>query len=97
MKKVVIITFFFLHVACFLQAQLILVPIGSKANEQKPFPKTVVYNQLPFTDDFSDYEGIPNPNKWQQGNVVVNRGYQYNPPSLGVATLDATDLYGKQL
>ncbi len=95
MKKVVIITFFFLHVACFLQAQLILVPIGSKANEQKPFPKTVVYNQLPFTDDFSDYEGIPNPNKWQQGNVVVNRGYQYNPPSLGVATLDATDLYGK--
>ena len=44
---------------------------------------------LPFWDDFSTYEGIPDPAKWiNSEGVYVNRTQAINPPTLGVATLD---------
>lgn len=50
---------------------------------------------LPFIDDFSSYTGEPNSVLWQESNVLVNRGYQYLPPTVGVATLDILDKSGK--
>lgn len=76
-------------------AQTIISPIGSFANAGMQKAQSSVDIFLPFIDDFSNYIGIPNPDKWETFGVVVNSSYQFNPPSVGVATLDATDIYGK--
>ena len=75
-------------------SQLILCP-ASRQIDQSNLTKVATYNLLPFIDDFSDYEGLPNQSKWLSGGVVINPNYQFNPPTVGVATLDATDYYGK--
>lgn len=76
-------------------AQIIISPIGSFADTQKQKRQSSDDIFLPFIDDFSNYVGIPNPDKWESFGAVVNSSYQFNPPSVGVATLDATDIYGK--
>ena len=76
-------------------AQTIISPIGSFANAGMQKAQSSVDIFLPLIDDFSNYIGIPNPDKWETFGVVVNSSYQFNPPSVGVATLDATDIYGK--
>ncbi len=78
-----------------LPAQIIVTSIGSLA--ERDFQKAVseIYNSLPFLDDFSSYCGVPDRNKWEASCAVVNQGFQFNPPTIGVATLDATDLYGR--
>lgn len=76
-------------------AQIIISPIGSFADTQKQKRQSSDDIFLPFIDDFSNYVGIPNPDKWESFGAVVNCSYQFNPPSVGVATLDATDIYGK--
>lgn len=75
-------------------SQLILSP-ASRQIDQNRLTKVATYNLLPFIDDFSDYEGLPNQSKWLSGGVVINPNYQFNPPTVGVATLDAIDYYGK--
>ena len=76
-------------------AQIIISPIGSFADTQKQKRQSSDDIFLPFIDDFSNYVGIPNPDKWETFGAVVNCSYQFNPPSVGVVTLDATDIYGK--
>ncbi len=49
---------------------------------------------LPFLDDFSSYKGYPDPRFWSDSNVYVNDTYGVDPPTLGVATLDAIDKTG---
>ncbi|MDR1973564.1 MAG: T9SS type A sorting domain-containing protein [Bacteroidales bacterium] len=49
---------------------------------------------LPFIDDFSNQSPLPNPLKWQDQNVFVNRTFGIFPPTTGVATFDALDQYG---
>lgn len=50
---------------------------------------------LPFVDDFSDYIGYPNPALWQDRYAFVNRTFAIQPPTMGVATLDALDENGR--
>lgn len=76
-------------------AQIIISPIGSFADTQEQKRQSSDDIFLPFIDDFSNYVGIPNSDKWESFGAVVNCSYQFNPPSVGVATLDATDIYGK--
>lgn len=78
-----------------IQAQLILVPASVENNIRHPKSVEVNYNQIPFIDDFSSYQGLPDQSKWQSINVIVNHNYQFNPPTVGVATLDVIDIYGK--
>ncbi len=51
--------------------------------------------ELPFFDDFSEYTFYPDNKKWVGDNVFVNYDYPINPPSLGVATLDAVKNTGE--
>ncbi len=76
-------------------SQVVISPVGSLAREISKKSESTVYNTLPFLDDFSNYEGLPEESKWEGAGVVVNHSFQYNPPTVGVATLDATDIYGK--
>lgn len=95
MKRIIVVLFLLLQITLQVKAQLILVPSSHVANIERAKTNTVNYNQLPFIDDFSNYQGLPNPDKWQSSNAIVNCNYQYNPPTVGVVTLDAIDIYGK--
>jgi hypothetical protein len=49
---------------------------------------------LPFFDDFSNYGGYPDSNRWADNQAFVNADYAVFPPTVGVATLDAIDACG---
>ncbi len=50
---------------------------------------------IPFLDDFS-YEGpYPDNDLWLDNEVFVNKTMAINPPSIGVATFDGLNSYGK--
>jgi hypothetical protein len=50
---------------------------------------------LPFIDDFSDSDVHPNPLKWVDRDVFVNKTLAHRPPGVGVATFDGLDPQGK--
>lgn len=50
---------------------------------------------LPFFDDFSqNIPGYPDQTRWADSLAYINNSYPVNPPSVGVATLDAVDATG---
>ena len=51
--------------------------------------------ELPFFDDFSASYMYPDSSKWTDKYAFVNNSCGKNPISIGVATLDALDQYGK--
>lgn len=50
---------------------------------------------LPFFEDFSEQRTFPNPLRWADSDAFINQDYPVNPPSVGVATLDAIDNLGR--
>jgi hypothetical protein len=50
---------------------------------------------LPFFDDFSDSRVFPDPARWADSDAFINDDYAVNPPTVGVATLDAIDNLGR--
>ncbi|MTB53588.1 T9SS type A sorting domain-containing protein [Lewinella sp. W8] len=50
---------------------------------------------LPFFDDFSYDDFRPDPELWQNEDVLINRTYAVLPPSIGVATFDAVNFDGQ--
>lgn len=50
---------------------------------------------LPFIDDFSENTSVPNPNKWADRQVFINRTHARKPITLGVATFDGIDEDGR--
>lgn len=57
-----------------------------------PLPDTI--KSLPFIDDFSSSSIFPDQRKWMDKKAYINSTYPINPPSIGVATLDAINEYG---
>ncbi|NJK97862.1 MAG: T9SS type A sorting domain-containing protein [Bacteroidales bacterium] len=51
--------------------------------------------ELPFLDDFSGKKPFPNSAYWMDSLVFINDSYAMNPMSVGVATFDALNKYGK--
>ncbi len=51
--------------------------------------------QLPFFDDFSRTSVLPDPLRWADTDAFISNDYAVNPPTVGVATLDAIDGLGK--
>jgi hypothetical protein len=49
---------------------------------------------LPFFEDFSTLSVFPDPVKWIDRCAFINSSFAIDPPSFGVATLDAIDEYG---
>jgi len=49
---------------------------------------------LPFIDDFARGVGYPAAGNWTDHDAFVNHQYPYNPPSIGVVTMDAIDASG---
>ena len=74
-------------------AQEVLLPLSS-APRQTPKSTDTLLLELPFFDDFAEYEGSPDARRWLSTQAFVNKDYAPQPPSVGVVTLDALDQNG---
>lgn len=69
--------------------------LKNNPNSEKKYSKNKAILELPFWDDFSYNNIYPNSNLWQDQTAYINNTLAVNPPSLGVATLDAVNSQGK--
>jgi hypothetical protein len=57
--------------------------------------KAIAMLGLPFFEDFSTSNVVPDPAKWADASVFINNSFGLDPVSVGVATLDAIDANGE--
>ena len=85
-----------------LEAQEVITPLFNNTRAQGGHPShqgakkasEVALLELPFFDDFSDSDILPNYEYWSDASAFVNNNFCINPVSNGVATLDAVDSTG---
>lgn len=94
MKTRYLIILFFLGICSFSFGQEILAPLSSAARPQGAKNSDTIVTELPFFDDFAEYEGLPDPKRWLTNQAYINKDYAPEAPTIGVATLDALDAYG---
>jgi len=61
----------------------------------KPTKTAVAPLALPFFDDFYKKGIYPDARLWEDNDAFISNDYAVNPPTVGVATLDAIDHTGK--
>ncbi len=96
-----VFAFSFLPVLVLAQERIVGLesnPVIRKARRDNPVTrKNLQFKdtlELPFFDDFSRSSIFPSPDRWEDQEAFVNFSYGINPPSIGVATLDAIDSTG---
>lgn len=97
MKRIILYSLFLLALGLgisSLSAQEILSPLSSRPTPPLPKSNDTLLLELPFFDDFSNYEGAPSCKLWLSFDAFVNKDYAPNPPSVGVVTLDALNRHG---
>ncbi len=94
LKKIVTILILFAALQQCL-AQEILSPLSYSFRHHSVKSSDTTLLELPFFDDFSDYEGLPDPKRWLTQQAFVNKDYAPEPPSVGMATLDALNERGE--
>ncbi len=79
-----------------VMGQEVLVPLECPpvSAPKRAIKQAVGAVKLPFFDDFSNYQGYPDPSLWVGDQAFVGRGYGSKPPTLGMLTLDAIDGQG---
>ena len=82
-----------------LSAQEFILPLQGNpqlSGNDIPLKKSThdVMLELPVSDDFSGHTTYPDPQIWADDYAFVNNGYAVEPPTIGVATLDAVDRTG---
>ncbi|RPH30758.1 MAG: T9SS C-terminal target domain-containing protein [Bacteroidales bacterium] len=102
MRKVTLLTFIlFIGYSARVYGQEVLIDLQSlpikkvepkKAKAQSSAKAALA---LPFFDDFAKKESTPDPENWIDSFVLINQTYANNPPTVGVATFDAINQYGK--
>ncbi len=75
--------------------QLQGMPSANPNFQKKSFPTPASPLLLPFLEDFSYKNGYPDTSRWTDDNAYINHNFGVRPPSIGVATLDATDAQGR--
>ncbi|MCA1746553.1 MAG: hypothetical protein LC655_02575, partial [Bacteroidales bacterium] len=80
-------------------AQEYLLPLKNNSlllnSDQPPVKKAAEgLLELPLLDDFSYNSVYPDPAIWADNYAYINNGYAVNPPTIGVATMDALDQNG---
>jgi len=83
-----------LSLASAVSAQELLVPATTALPASGTKSNDTIVMELPFFDDFSDCTGSPSPIRWMAGQAFVNTGFAPQPPTIGMATLDALDANG---
>ena len=93
LSKLSIICYLLLSSTVFSQEVLMgLSSVEMPAKGEKGGESIVL--QLPFFDDFSDYEGYPDQSRWQSVQAYVGKGYAREAPTVGMVTLDALNENG---
>jgi len=69
--------------------------LNHKLNTDTNKKKSLVTVELPFFDDFSTSNLYPNTDLWADSFAFINSSYPYQPPTVGVATLDAINKKGE--
>lgn len=93
MVKTRLIVLLLLLLPTSLLAQEVLVPASAvPVRQQRKVQQEPL--RLPFFDDFSNYNGAPNPTLWDSGGAVVGTGFALFPPTVGMLSLDALDADG---
>lgn len=83
-----------------VDAQEYVIPLAGndilKDQPGHPVKKSTsdVMLELPFEDDFSYRSHYPSIDLWAEDDAYINSGFAVNPPSIGVATMDALDYNG---
>lgn len=108
MKKLLLYLCIHLIVLNALQAQEVLTGLrfnpeikkisdNNRVFHQKAISKFIHYEAIPipFTEDFSNYMFYPDTALWIDNYAFVNQSFGLNLPSVGMATLDAVDQFGR--
>ncbi|MFN2396355.1 MAG: hypothetical protein ABR597_11770, partial [Bacteroidales bacterium] len=101
-KKQHFLIIFLLLVTASLSAQEILLPLEvnpAKDSAIKKSQETGAKNNgpllLPFVEDFSYPGPYPDPILWADSFAYVNPGFALHPKTIGTATFDALNQYGR--
>ncbi|MDA3823262.1 MAG: T9SS type A sorting domain-containing protein [Bacteroidales bacterium] len=99
-SKLLILVFILAGVTFSGSAQEYIIPLESNHTLKSLVHQTEkkglddIMLELPIEDDFSYDSSYPSENIWADNYVFINNGYAVNPPSIGVATMDALDSDG---
>lgn len=74
--------------------QEVLLPLSSGQHHALPKSNDTLRLELPFFDDFSNYDGLPDTKRWLTYDAFVNKDYAPEPPTVGMVTLDALNANG---
>ena len=89
------ICFLLLLSACVTSmGQEVLAPLSFQARPSAPKSSDTLKLELPFFDDFANYEGAPDHKRWLTYDALVNKSYAWEAPTIGIVTLDALDKNG---
>ena len=93
--KTLVLALAFGFIANQASAQEILTGFGYAP--EKPTQRSSIQPArfLPFFDDFSQSNVIPDSTKWTDRNVLVNDGFPLCPPNRNAATFDVLDASGR--
>ncbi len=98
MKVLSVLTTCFISINVFCQGPIITPLQNNHAlnrqntNSKRQLTDTI---KLPFIDDFTSTELVPNQLYWNDNQVYVNSHFAISPPSYGVATFDNLNAKGK--
>lgn len=93
-EKALYILSFLLFLCWTGQCQEVLAPLSAAERPQAAKSIDTVILELPFFDDFADYEGLPDTKRWLTNQAFVNKDFAPQPPTIGMATLDALNANG---
>lgn len=74
--------------------QEVLAPLSAALRPSAPKSTDTLVLELPFFDDFAEYEGLPDTKRWLSVQAYINKDYAPEAPTIGTATLDALDADG---
>jgi len=100
-KKFILLFVIFCSGAYLSWAQEYILPMGGNPalagnvpENNKKSLSAISSVDLPFADDFSGRSPYPSSTLWANKYAFINDGFAVNPPTIGVATLDAIDEHG---
>ena len=95
MKRLI---FLFIFSSFIVKSQEFISPLISNSHLKEynvMFFKNKSSLSIPFIDDFSNQSFSPDSNLWQDNSVFINRNYGVNPITIGVATFDGLNSFGR--
>jgi len=101
MKRLIFLTICTLLLSVIVSGQEVITGlqvnplVQKKARQEKSRQIVNTPLSLPFFDDFFKATTYPDPSRWTDADAFISNDYAVNPPTVGVATLDAINNLGR--